>query len=298
MKTPAGTEFPANIVQNCKTSAAMTMPPLAGTAPLFRGRALRMRPVMTGREVRSLRQADALIASGQKEKALAHLKRLVKQIPESVSGHLRMASLLRDACRALEAVDVLQSAVERAPNDPDPREALADLYLEMGRWDNAIQQANALLALSPRSLFARDILSAAFLQRGMIDLALRVTDEMILLEPTDPANHFKRGVLLHQKGLVSEAIQSFLRVLQIEPESDVAEESRIAVEMLDTFQLRQIVTLLVEDIPFRLRFLQHGNETLLERGYFLSERGLSTIQQMSFENLPPAPPGWRQYLYN
>ncbi|MDX1933634.1 MAG: tetratricopeptide repeat protein [Capsulimonadales bacterium] len=284
--------------QNGRSSAPIGMLPLSGTSQTLRGRVLRMRPAMTGREVRSVRRADALIAAGQKAKALAHLKRLVKQMPEAVSGYLRLASLLRDACRAAEAVEVLRTAVEQAPRDPDPREALADIYLEMGRWDSAIDEANVLLALSPRSLFARDVLSAAFLQRGLVDQALRVTDEMILLDPTDPANHFKRGVLLHQKGNVAAAIRSFLRVLQMQPDADVAEESRVAVEMLDTFQLRQIVTLAVEDVPFRLRLQRDGNDALAERGYFLSERGVATLMQMSFENLPSGPPGWRQYVYH
>ena len=46
------------------------------------------------------------------------------------------------------------------------------------------------------------MLSAAYLQRGLLDEALRVIEQMIRLDPMDPAGHFKRGVLLQQKGAV------------------------------------------------------------------------------------------------
>ena len=298
MKTSVGPSAPVSTMQRVADATLPLLPVSGGLLPTQRGRVLRARPTMTMREVRSLRHADELVAAGQTKKALAHLRRLVRDVPQSVPGYLRIANLLREACRGEEAIRVLNSAVSQAPNDPDPREALSEICLELGRWDEAIVQGRALLTLSPRSLFARDVLSAAYLQRGLIDHALRVTDEMILLDPNDPGNHFKRGVLMQQKGQIGGAIRAFLRVMQMEPDSEVAQESRTAVEMLDTFQLRQIVSLAVEDVPFRLRLMQNCADAVHERGYFLSERGVATLAQVSFENLPSAPPGWRQYIYN
>ncbi len=121
---------------------------------------------------------------------------------------------------------------------------------------------------------------------------------MVLLEPSDPANYFKRGVLLQQKGHIGGAMQAFLRVLQIEPDGDAAEESRAAIEMLDNYQIRQVVMLAVEDIPFRLALHQDCAQAVQSRGYLISDRGVSALSQMRFDDLPTAPPGWRHYHYH
>jgi tetratricopeptide (TPR) repeat protein len=209
-----------------------------------------------------------------------------------------MASLLRESHRSSEAYEILRDAISRAPYSPEARESLAEICLEMGRWDEAIQQSNVLLTLYPRSLFARDVLSAAYLQRGLIDKALRITDEMVSLDPNDASNHFKRGVLLQQKGRVGAALAAFQRVVQMDPESDVADESRSAIEMLDNYQIRQVVMLAVEDIPFRLSLLKECGAAVASRGFFLSDRGVAALGQIRFDDLPDAPPGWRHYHYH
>lgn len=250
------------------------------------------------REAQYLRRADALAAAGQVEKALVHLRKLVAAQPESTQGYLRIAALLRQEKRCGEALEVLRGAVARAPRCLASREALAETCLESGRWNEAIAHSRMLLALSPHSLFARDVLSAAYLQRGQIEQALRVTDEMIRLDPTDATNHFKRGVLQQQKGQIGAAVRAFLRVLEMEPELDVAEESRAALDLLDGYQIQQILRLAVEDVPFRHRLLRDADDAITEKGFLLSPHGLHALEQVCFDDLPDAPPGWRYYRYH
>lgn len=250
------------------------------------------------REARGLRRADALAASGRRDEALAALKRLLRDVPGSTRARLRLATLLREARRGPEAVEVLRAAIERAPRDPAPREAIAETCLEMGLLDDAIAHGRALLRLAPRSLFARDLLSAAYLQRGMLDASLRVADEMILLDPSDPDNHFKRGVLLQQQGRLGPAVRSFERVLSLSPDSEIADESRAALEIIDGHQIRQIITLAVEDVPFRIHLRRAPAEAVSGRGFSLSENGLFALSHLRFDDLPPAPPGWQHYRYH
>ena len=271
-------------------------PPQASPSPVLTPSVSRRRPEPVGREARGLKRADALIASGQTDKALSHLQRLSRILPESPRIPLRIAALLREMRRPAEALEALRNAIERFPRALGPREALAEMCLEIGRWEEAIHQCLALLALTPRSLFARDVLSAAYLQRGLIEKALHVTEEMIALDPNDAAHHFKRGVLLQQKGKVAGALRAFQRVLQMQSDRETAEEAQAAIEMLDNLQLRQIVTLAVEDIPFRISLRDDAAATITARGYYLSERGLATLTQLRIEDAA-TPPGWRQYRY-
>ncbi len=250
-------------------------------------------------EARRLRRADALAASGQADKAVAVLRRLVRDQPGSTRACLRLASLLRDARRSDEALVTLRHAVTFRPDSLPFREALAELCLEMGRVSDAIAEGRALLQIAPRSLLARDVLSAAYLQSGELSRALGVAEEMIALDPTDGSNHFKRGVLLQQMGRVGPALAAFLRALELEDsDSEVSDECRSAVEMLDGWQMRQIVQIAVENIPFRLQLRRDPAGAVAEKGYLLSERGLYAVSQLSFDDLALAPPGWRHYHYH
>jgi tetratricopeptide (TPR) repeat protein len=256
------------------------------------------RAASVGKETRGLRRADTLIARGQVDKAIAHLRKLIAEIPDSTRGHLRIASLLHEKRQSYEALDILRSVIHRSPDTASAREVLSEICLEVGRPDEAIEHSRALLRITPRSLFARDVLSAAYLQCGKLNESLRVIQEMIYLDPLDATHHFKKGVLLQQKGLISGATESFLRVLQMDPDSEAADESRAALEMLDSCQIRQIITLAVEDIPFRLRLRQNPEDAVAGKGYLLTANGLAALTQMHFDELPSSPPGWQQYYYH
>ena len=263
-----------------------------------RSRAAATRGPRNGKEVRGLQRADVLIARGQIDKAITHLRKLITDLPDSTRGHLRIASLLHEKRQSSEAIEILRGVVSRAPDAALAREVLAEMCLDVGRPQEAIDHCRALLKISARSLFARDILSAAYLQCGKLDESLRVIQEMIYLDPLDASHHFKKGVLLQQKGYLRSATESFLRVLNMEPDSEAAEESRAALEMLDSCQIRQIITLAVEDIPFRLRLQRHPETAVTDKGFLLSGGGMAALSQMRFDEMPSAPPGWQQYYYN
>lgn len=259
-------------------------------------------PSQLARETRSLRRADALVAAGQPDKAVAHLRRLTQTLPGATRASLKMASLLKDSRRVGEALTVLRRATEEAPANPAPHEALAELALEVGAIDEAITSAKLLLALVPRSITARDILSAAYLQRGLLSDALRVAQELCRLDPTEPLHHFKRGVLLQQMGIVGGATEAYLRVLadsagDEEYEDDFVGETRDALEMLDRYQLRQIAILAVEDMVFRANLQRDAFEAATAKGFRLSPAGIAALGRLALDELPQ-PPSWRHRYYH
>lgn len=249
-------------------------------------------------ERRCLRHADDLAAAGLVEEALVELRTLVHTVPDSTRGYLRLASLLRQRRRSGEAREVLEAAVAHAPRCPVSREALAEVCLEIGRYDDAIQHGMTLLAMRPRSIQARDLLSTAYLQRGQYERALRLCDEMIRLDPCEPAHHFKRGVVLQQNGLLAAACQAFLRALEIAEEGELSEACLAAIDLLERYQIRQIVLLATEDVLFRLQVIHDPAETLLTRGYYLSDAALAALSSQ-LRNVPmESAPGWRHYWYH
>jgi tetratricopeptide (TPR) repeat protein len=252
------------------------------------------------KETRSLRRADALVAAGQTEKAMAHLRRVIQDVPVATRARLKMATLLKETKRMEEAITELRRATTEAPADPAPQEALAELAMEVGAWQEAIHSARRLLELSPRSLLARDVLSAAYLQRGMLPQALKMAQELCRLDPDDPVHHFKRGVLLQQMGLVSGATEAYLRVLagiDGEDDEEFVAETREALEILDRYQLRQIAILAVEDTVFRARLQRNPVEAATTKGFRLSPAGMNALSRIAIDDLP-SPPMWRHRYYH
>ena len=265
------------------------------------GAASSVPPSERARETRSLRRADALVAAGQTEKALAHLRRLTQTVPGATRASLKMANLLKETKRVAEALSVLRCAAREAPANPAPCEALAELALEVGATGEAIACAKQLLHLSPRSIAARDILSAAYLQSGLLPDALRMAQELCRLDPDEPLHHFKRGVLLQQRGMVAGATEAYLRVLadcdDDDCDDDFVEETRDALELLDQYQLRQIAILAVEDMMFRAHLQRDAFETVMAKGFRLSPAGLSALARLAVSELP-SPPAWRHRYYH
>jgi len=197
-----------------------------------------------------------------------------------------------------EAILAIKKAVKLKPDDVQAREMMLEILLEVGRFDDAIREAQELLRVSPRSLSARDVLSIAYLQKGMLERALQVTNELINLDPTSPINHFKKAVLFQQKGDIGSAIREFSRVLEMQPDSEMAQDAERALETLDSYQLRNIVMLAVEDYIFRAKLTRDPESAALERGYYLSESGMAALKQIQFDELPDIYAEWKQRYYH
>jgi tetratricopeptide (TPR) repeat protein len=246
-------------------------------------------------EWRWLHQADALAASGRVEEAVAQLRTLVHALPDSTRGYLRLATLLRQRRRAGEAREILETAVAHVPNCPVSREALADICVEIGRFDDVIQHGKMLLQLQPRSIHARDLLSTAYLHRGQYERALRLTDEMVRLDPFDSAHHFKRGVILQQLGLLSPSCQAFVRTLELNPDDELREACQMAIDLLERYQIRQLLTLASEDVLFHLHLLREPQAQVQARGFHLSETAVAVLVAQLAHLTPDYQPGWRHY---
>jgi tetratricopeptide (TPR) repeat protein len=250
------------------------------------------------REAAHLRRAQLLERNGRYEEAIESLRKAIALAPENARHVIRLANLYRAQKKLEPAIEAMKQAIELDPRNPGARESLLQIYLELGRYDEAISEGKTLIKRHPRNLYARDILGVAYLQMGLIDKALHVTNEMIHLDPMDAANHFKKAVLYQQKGEISKAIQEFSRVLDMDPEGEMAEDAREAVASLDGYQLRQVVTLAVEDPIFRTKLMRDPESAVVERGFMLSYSGILALRQLDMDNLPSIEPGLQNRYYS
>jgi tetratricopeptide (TPR) repeat protein len=209
-----------------------------------------------------------------------------------------LANLYRAQKKLEPAIEAMKQAVEMDPRNPGARESLLQIYLESGRYDEAINESKVLIRRHPRNLYARDILGVAYLQKGLIEKALHVTNELIHLDPMDSANYFKKGVLFQQKGEIGKAIREFSRVVDMDPDGEMSDEAREAIASLDGYQLRQVVTLAIEDPIFRTKLRRDPESAALERGFLMSYSGILALRQIDVDDLPNLEPGLQNRYYS
>ena len=251
------------------------------------------------REAEYLKRSTLQERKGQYGLAIANMRRAVEIAPQRASNYARLAVLCRAARRFDEALSALRAAAECDPSNPELREMLLQICMEAGRYEEAIREGKKLLKQWPRNIYARDVLSMAYLHNGDYIKALRVTDQLILIDPLDPMNHLKKAIIFQQKGEIGEAMGEYARVVDLDPEGEVGEDAQEAMSSLDDLQLRQIITLALEDGMFRAKLARDPDTAAAERGFVLSPNAAVALRQIDLDSMSQgddAPPS--TYVYS
>lgn len=200
---------------------------------------------------------------------------------------LRRAADLTAAGRVDEALEHLRGLVVRRPECTTSRRALAELCFESGCVDEAIRHGKALLARRPRSRAALDLLSLAYQRRGDLPRARWFVDALIVVDPLEPGHHYRRALLLEQEGDLGGAARSLHRALDLGADDLLAGEIRLAVRLLDSSQLCQIVQRADEEILFNLALRRDARGAAAASGYCLSSFGLVLLDAAAREMESP-----------
>lgn len=243
--------------------------------------------------------AGALQLAGQYAEALATLQRAVALNPKNIEYLLRAISLLRDAGLYKEALVGLEWAVNVC-TEPAVHLALAECYLDLDRNREAMDECHRVLRTRPHDLRALDLLQTAYLKEGEISQALRIAYRLALLCPLDPMSFFRKAVLYQQLGETRQAVENYMRVLEMDNglDNELGERAREALEMLDGLQLRQILMLASDDPVFRTKLRRDPQQAAGDRGFFLSEAGLSALKQLDLDHLSALQLAWQHKTYH
>jgi len=75
-------------------------------------------------------------------------------------------------------------------------------------------------------------------------------------------------------------------------------QAQQAIEALDSYQLRYIIMLAVEDYIFRAKLIHDPESASLERGYYLSVSGMAALKQIQFDDLSDIYSEWKHKYYH
>ncbi|GAB5534038.1 MAG: hypothetical protein Rubg2KO_02870 [Rubricoccaceae bacterium] len=145
------------------------------------------------------------------EAAIEPLARSVELAPEDANTHEYLARAYLATDRAAEAVEVLEAAQDRFPDNTDMRTTLLNAYAVAGMEDRAIEAYEAEIASGSASgedeALIRYNYGSLLLSADRIDEALEQLSMSVDLDPDNPDAQYNMGAALQNKasGLARQA---------------------------------------------------------------------------------------------
>lgn len=116
-----------------------------------------------------------------------------------------------------EALEVLDQAILKYSDHADLYSVRGRIRLELNRVSEALQDLEAAAEKAPQDLVILVNRALAYRQFGRDQEALRDMEKAVAIDPDFIAARFNRGVLYHSKGKFQEALADFDHCIAIDP---------------------------------------------------------------------------------
>jgi Flp pilus assembly protein TadD len=139
--------------------------------------------------------------------------------PNCYLAHKNLGDALLQTGQEDKALACFQKAVEIEPDDTSAHFNIGNALFKRGRLDEAVAHFRKAVELEPDNAAAHNNLGNALLQKGKVDEAIVHYQKALQIKPDNVETHINLGSALFQKGRVDEAIAHYQKALQIKPDS-------------------------------------------------------------------------------
>lgn len=172
---------------------------------------------------------DALIRSGQTERAEETLRESLELDPLFTRARIILSEILGQQGRHAESVEVLASAPEATDRDPELQKRLALELHRVGDFPGALAAIDRVLEEEPSDYAAMYLKAVILSMQGETEAAVQLARRLVALHPDSLDVVVLLGELLERQGLWQEADAELLR---IEKQLRIARESEAASRVL------------------------------------------------------------------
>jgi len=177
--------------------------------------------------------AQAQIARGEKDRAMASYRQLLQQNPRDVRAYVSLGALEESLGKWQEAKGLYQKALAIAPHAPLAANNLAYCMLEHGgSIDRAVALAEDARRGAPESPAIADTLAWAYYHKGTYQPAIDLLVEALKKVPDDPNFHYHLGLAYQKANDKPRAREHLERALHLGPQSAHAEDIRKALAQI------------------------------------------------------------------
>jgi len=170
--------------------------------------------------------AQALLREGNGEgnqaAAQSEFAAALRIDPQNLAALEGLGQLALSGGQPAQAIDLLEKASQRSPDDPVVRQQLAIAYAQSGRYSDAKQQLEEALRLSPSDPQPHAMLSQVYAAIGNLQQAIAEQQQALRLDASDADGWNNLGVLEARAGNSSAAREDFEHALHISPDHPAA----------------------------------------------------------------------------
>lgn len=159
----------------------------------------------------------ALYTNGEYEKALAPIRRLVKQFPDKQQYHYSLGVTLHMMGRYEEALEETQKAVELDPENTRYHHGLAIILHAMKRYKEALEERKKVVTLEAENGRYHQQLGVTLHAMKRYEEAMAEKRRAIELEPENAEYHNSLAITLHEMKRYEEAAAEEGVAVELEP---------------------------------------------------------------------------------
>lgn len=139
---------------------------------------------------------QAFEQSGRTEEAASLLARVLAVAPGHPEASFQSGIVAYRQGRLLEALGLMQTALERGPNTAVYLRNICELLRILGRLDEALAAGVRAVELEPNDVLALHNLAIVHYHRRELPQSLAVADRALVIRPNMPSAHFARAEAL------------------------------------------------------------------------------------------------------
>lgn len=162
-------------------------------------------------------RGDAETAEAKFRETITVLQDYVRRRPDLASAHFRLAQMHTRVGEIAQAMASLETVIELAPNSPQASLLLAELQIRTGQADRAVGVLESVLQRQQTPAGFK-LLGMAYMAGQNYARATPAFGQYQTLAPNDPEAPFRLGTSLASEGKVPQALDSFEKALELNPE--------------------------------------------------------------------------------
>jgi len=157
---------------------------------------------------------------GMDDKALHYYEDAYKNNPQYIKVHQNIGDLYMKKGETDKAAEVLENAVKISPNNPHRQAQLGKIYLSKGDIEKADNLFMTAIKIDPKNAGLRTEIGEAYLNSGQDDKAADAfKGSLNVVESVHVYNRL--GIALRRKGRYLEAIDEYKKAIRLDPMNEV-----------------------------------------------------------------------------
>jgi len=209
-----GNDTPAILIPNSTAAnRAVNIPEFLNAAP----DAIRSIDVPAVDHHRLYQRTNALVKSGQYEKAVAVAREAIDREPDFARARVLLGWALFRSGQVEEGLREIQEVIEEDPRNPSAHRHLGLALTELGRMEQAVRSFELCVACGPGDQDGWKGLGHALFELGNVDRSRTAYEQAVELDPGDADAHESLAVVLMRQGQAVLAMKHLARVCEISP---------------------------------------------------------------------------------